>query len=436
MTALVGLGLNHKTAPVEVRERLSLAGERCSAALQELIGRPVLDEVVVLSTCNRTEVYAACQSARSGLQTLMEFLKARLGEMDHPLEPYLYRHEDLDLVQHLFRVVSGLDSMILGEAQILGQVKDALHSALNANTAGVYLGKLFRQAVEVGKRVRTETDIGQSAVSISYAAVELARKIFGELAGKSVLIIGAGETGELTARTLVAHGATAILVANRTHARAVELASRIGGQAFLFEQLPECLAQTDIVISSTGAPHAVVELDMVRAAMHRRRQRPLFLIDIAVPRDIDPRVNGLENVYLYDIDDLQMVVERNLAKRELEVERVERIIVEETESFSQWWAARQVVPVIRALKAYGDEIRDAELKRLFRRLSHLSNRDREMIRAAAGVIVNRLLHHPVVFLKSAAADEEGARPVHLDLLRNLFGLGAGESGPPAPGGRR
>lgn len=435
----MSFGLNHKTAPVEVREHLSLAGERCSVALQELINCPALDEVVVLSTCNRTEIYATCQSAASGSQALTEFLQARLGGSEYQLEPYLYRFEDLDLVQHLFRVVSGLDSMILGEAQILGQVKGALHTALNATTAGVYLGKLFRQAVEVGKRARTETDIGQSAVSISYAAVELARKIFGELGGKSVLIIGAGETGELTARTLVAHGATAILVANRTHPRAVELAERFGGQAFLFEQLPDCLAQTDIVISSTGAPHAVVDLEMVRAAMHRRRQKPLFFIDIAVPRDIDPRVNALENVYLYDIDDLQMVVERNLAKRELEVERVERIITEETHGFSQWWAARQVVPVIRALKAYGDEIRDAELERLFRRLPNLTARDREMIRAAAGVIVNRLLHHPVIFLKSAASEEDGSRPVHVDLLRNLFGLESREGAapaPPAPNGRR
>lgn len=415
------LGVNHKTAPVEVRERLSVSGERRLEVLQDLASRPVVDEVAVLSTCNRTEIYAMGPDAEAVEQELLSFMHAQLGQNDCVLEPYLYRRQDLEAVQHLFRVVSGLDSMILGEAQILGQVKEALHAALNANSVGVHLGKVFRQAVEVGKRVRTETGIGQNAVSVSYAAVELARHIFGELSGKSVLIIGAGETGELTARTLAAHGATAILVANRTFERAVELAAQFGGEAFSFEALPECLARTDIVISSTGAPHVILDYELVRQAMRRRHQRPLFLIDIAVPRDIDPRINTLDNVYLYDIDDLQNVVERNLAKREQEVARVENIIAEEIATFSRWWSARQMVPMIRALKTFGEEIQARELQRLFNRLPNLSEHERRLIRASARVIVNRLLHQPVVGLKEAS--EQGSHgSVYADVMGKLFGL--------------
>ncbi|HHW13874.1 MAG TPA: glutamyl-tRNA reductase, partial [Firmicutes bacterium] len=381
----------------------------------------------------RTELYATAPDAGGAEEELVAFLRNQLAP-GAALEPYLYRFVDLGAVEHLFRVVSGLDSMILGEAQILGQVKEALHAALNANSLGVYLGKVFRQAVEVGKRVRTETGIGQNAVSVSYAAVELARHIFGELSGKAVLIIGAGETGELTARTLAAHGATSILVANRTYERAVEVAERFNGEAFSFEHLPQCLERTDIVISSTGAPHVVLDVELVRQAMRRRRQRPLFLIDIAVPRDIDPQVNSLDNVYLYDIDDLQTVVERNLAKREQEIQRVERIIAEEAATFSRWWAERQVVPTIRALKAYGDEIRERELERLFHRLPDLTPRERAMIEASTRVIVNRLLHQPVVGLKQASC-EEARGSVYGDVLRKLFGLKLEESAataPPAP----
>lgn len=428
---LVVVGLNHKTAPVEVRERLSFSGERHSEALRGLAESQALDEVVVLSTCNRTEIYAAGAEQSAIEQELTSLFQAQLRPGDSPLVPHLYRCVDLEAVQHLFRVASGLDSMILGEAQILGQVKDALHAALNANSAGVHLSRVFRQAVEVGKRVRTETGIGQNAVSVSYAAVELARKIFGDLKGKAVLIVGAGETGELTARTLAAHGATAILVANRTYERAVELAERFGGEAFGFDSLGECLERTDIVISSTGAPHVVLEFELVRQAMRRRQHRPLFLIDIAVPRDIDPQVNSLDNVYLYDIDDLQTVVERNLAKREQEIERVERIIAEETAAFSRWWSARQMVPMIRALKAYGEEIQERELQRLFNRLPHLSERERELIRSSARVIVNRLLHQPVVGLKEVSEHEHHG-PVYADVLRRLFGLKSEEGAATAP----
>ncbi|MGE5508684.1 MAG: glutamyl-tRNA reductase [Chitinophagales bacterium] len=427
------LGLNHKTAPVEVRERLSFGGDRLHEVLGALIALPSLDETAVLSTCNRTELYVITGEVHAAEQDLAGFLMGKVGPSGPPVEPFLYRAVDLEAVQHLFRVASGLDSMILGEAQILGQVKDALHAALDANSLGVHLGKVFRQAVEVGKRIRTETGIGQNAASVSYAAVELARQIFGDLSGKAVLIVGAGETGELTARTLAAHGASAILVANRTHARAVELAEQFGGEAFSFENLPACLERTDIVISSTGAPHAVLDFEMVRQAMRRRHRRPLFLIDIAVPRDIDPRVNSLDGVYLYDIDDLKSVVERNLAKREQEVERVEHIIAEETTTFSQWWASRRMVPVIRALKAYGDEIRARELERLFRRLPHLSARDRELIEASTRLIVNRLLHQPVVGLKAESGGTHDS--VYADVLRKLFGLKLEEGGTAAPAPR-
>jgi glutamyl-tRNA reductase len=292
------------------------------------------------------------------------------------------------------------------------------------------LTRLFRHAIEVGKRVRTETEIGGSAVSVSYAAVELARKIFGELQGRSVLIIGAGEMGELTVKTLAAHGVNTIMVANRTMQRAVELAERFSGSAVSFDELKETLTRVDIVISSTGAPHVVLPIEMARDVMRVRRNRPLFLIDIAVPRDIDPHIHQLDNVYLYNIDDLRMVVEKNLSKREQQIERAEMIIAEEITAFSNWWASRQVVPVIRALKTYGEEIQSKELERLYNRLPDLSPRERELIAGMAKVIVNRLLHQPVVFLKTVASEDERESAIYVNVLRNLFGLqGEGDSGP-------
>ncbi|MBO8127379.1 MAG: glutamyl-tRNA reductase [Firmicutes bacterium] len=419
---LVGVGLNHKTAPVEIREQLAFSGEKLHQGLKSLLAKETLSEAVILSTCNRTEVYAVCESsAVRGLSEIKEFL-AETSEAKVDLDRHIYNLVDLEVVQHLFRVVSSLDSMILGEAQILGQVKNALHQALEYNSISAHLAKLFRQAIEVGKRIRTETEIGESAVSISYAAVELARKIFGEIKGRTVLVIGAGEMSELTVKTLAAHGVDSVLVANRTRSRAEELAKRFKGRAVDYDALTENMAKADIIISSTGAPHTVIKRDMVKQAMRLRRNRPLFMIDIAVPRDIEESIHNLSNVYLYNIDDLENVVEANLAKREQQVEKAEAIINEEIEKFSKWWSSRQVVPVIKALRSYGHSIRIQELERLFNRLPELSEKEKECITSATNLIVNKILHQPVVSLKEEASRSREKGILYTALLERLFNL--------------
>lgn len=418
----LAVGLNHKTAPVEVREKLAFSGEKLASALNRILDLEQLTEAVILSTCNRTEVYVLCQGpAQEGLAQLKQFLQSFV-DANIQVDKYLYTLIDLEVVHHLFRVVSSLDSMILGEAQILGQVKTAFHFALEHNTISTHLTKLFRQAIEVGKRIRTETEIGESAVSISYAAVELARKIFGELTGRTVLIIGAGEMSELAVKTLAAHGVSSVLVANRTFRRAQELAQAFNGRAVDYERLTENLALADIIISSTGAPHAVLTQDMVKKAMQLRRNRPLFLIDIAVPRDIEESIHHLDNVYLYNIDDLQNVVEANLAKREAQVGKAEIIIAEEVERFGQWWSARQMVPVIKALKSYGHNIKEQELARLFNKLPNLSERERECIASATNLMINKLLHSPVVSLKQLACDNRHDGQFYASLIERLFNL--------------
>ncbi len=417
---IVTVGLNHKTAPVEVREKLSFAGTRRELVLQRLNALPHLQEAAILSTCNRTEIYAATEDLTGARQSIAGFLNEVQQGVETQLERYLYNFYDLEAVQHLFVVASGLDSMILGEPQILGQVKEALAVAQDKKTVSAYLSKLFQHSVEAGKRVRTETEIGQNAVSISYAAVELARKIFGALEGKVVLIVGAGKMSELTVKNLQEHGASAILVTNRTYERACQLARDFGGEPVAFEALGESLRKADIVISSTGAPHLVIHHDMVQEVMRARRNRSLFLVDIAVPRDIDPRVNQMDNVYLYNIDDLHSVVENNLQKREQQVKRAELIISEELMNFSNWWSSRQVVPLIRALRDRGDGIRQQELEKLFSRLPDLDEKGKNQVAAMAQAIVNKFLHDPVVFLKQAAND--GQRAKYLEVMPELFGL--------------
>ncbi len=301
---IVVAGLSHKTAPVEVREKLSFGENRLEEALHHLVAHEHLSEAVIISTCNRTEVYL------------------------------------------VYRVVSSLDSMVVGEAQILGQVKSAYSHAFEAGVTNVVLNRLFRQALSVGKKVRTETEIGESAVSISYAAVELAKKVFEDLEGRVVMVIGAGEMSELTAMHLVESGASSVLVSNRTFERAVEIAKRFGGKAVKFDAMLNHMVDADIVISSTGAPHFVLKREDVALIMHRRRGKPIFFIDIAVPRDIDPEVNKLDNAYLYDIDDLQAVVNTNIAERDREGQRAELIIDKEVEDFAAWLNSLEVVPTI------------------------------------------------------------------------------------------
>lgn len=415
---LVLVGLSHKTAPVEIREKLTFPADRQADALTLLTSSDEVNEAVIVSTCNRTEVYAVAASSDGGTGAVIDFL-ADYHELDrHELTRSLYLVTGDAVVRHLFRVVASLDSMVIGEAQILGQVKDAYDHALNAGVTDRAFNKLFRQSFEVGKRVRTETAIGEAAVSISYAAVELAKKVFDSLEGRTILILGAGKMSELTARHLVCNGVTRVLVANRTFARAEELAARFSGTPVEYESLYDHIAEADIVISSTAATEYVItKRELARVA--RSRNRPLFLIDIAVPRDIDPGANDLGGVFLYDIDDLNGVVESNLEERMVEARKAEGIIDEEIAAFFAWLESMEVVPTVAAIRAKAEAIRMMELEKAFKRLD-LSDKDRQTVEALTCAIVNKMLHGPTARLKKAANGKDGY--VYMDVARELYGL--------------
>lgn len=415
---IVVVGVNHKAAPVAVREHLAFTPALMEAALMGL--REKTAEGVVLSTCNRTEIYAVVPSAETGSSEIVAFLAAFHGLAAERFAPYLYSLGGRDAVRHLFAVASGLDSMILGEPQILGQVRRAYEVAAASGNVGPLLSWVFLRALKAGKRIRTETGISRNAVSVSHAAVELAKGVLGTLADRSVLLIGAGEMGELAARNLMDNGASRLVVTNRTYHRAAELAARFGGAAAEFDQLPELLSEADIVITGTGAPGFILTAPTVRDAMSCRRGRPLFLIDIAVPRDVDPEVKGLDNLFLHDIDDLQAVCAANLEERQREAARAGEILDAELEVFGTWWSSLQVVPTIRALRDRAEEIRQAELQKALGRLGELSERQRSTLDALTTGIVNKILHQPTVRLKSCCGGHHGAS--YALTLRELFGL--------------
>ncbi|MBX6423687.1 glutamyl-tRNA reductase [Thermosulfurimonas sp. F29] len=394
------VGLNHRTAPVEVRERFALdkKGGSPLEILRENL--PGANEVFFLSTCNRVEFLLISEDPEGVLENLKAILSRETGLSREEFEPHLYVMRNMEAVRHLFRVASGLDSLVLGEPQILGQVKEAYREAAARRTTGPILNRLLHRTFSVAKRVRTETGIGSYAVSVSYAAVELAKKIFGSLKGKTALLVGAGEMAELAAQHLLGAGVERMLVANRTLARAVELAERFRGEAYSLEELTECLLATDIVISSTGAPGYVITRDMVKPLLRKRRLRPLFFIDIAVPRDVEPAVNDLENVYVFDIDDLKQVVEENLGRRRKEALRAERIIEEEVLKFERWWRELAVYPTIKALREKAEAIRRRELARTLPRLRDLSPEEREALEVMTEAIVQKLLHAPITYLKA------------------------------------
>lgn len=426
---LVLVGLSHKTAPVAIREKLTFPANVQEDALNHLGREEGIREAVIVSTCNRTEVYAVASSEDGGTETVVSFL-ARYHDLDaEELKRYLYVITGEKVVRHLFRVVASLDSMVVGEAQILGQVKEAYDHAFNADSTSRVFNKLFRQSFEVGKRVRTETAIGESAVSISYAAVELAKKVFGTLEGRSILIVGAGKMSELTAKHLVSNGIARVLVVNRTFERAQEMAEKFSGAAVPYDQLYESMRTSDIVISSTAATEYVItKRDL--APVTRSRTSPLFLIDIAVPRDIDPDVNDLGGVFLYDIDDLSGVVESNLEERMAEARRAEGIIEEEIAAFFGWVESMEVVPTVAAIRAKAEVIRAMELEKALKRLD-LSEKDRKTIDALTCAIVNKMLHGPTARLKKAAAGKDGYE--YMEVARALYGLEDSEdkSGPGA-----
>ncbi len=417
---LVVIGLNHETAPLEIRERLAFQEHDLKDALWQARSLFSVKENMILSTCNRVEIYAATHEKGKAGPELKCFLSSYHGLPLNQFEGSLYCLDEEEGVRHIFRVASSLDSMVKGEPQILGQIKAAYILATESKTAGPLLNKLLHRAFHVAKRVRTETKISNSAVSVSFVAVELAKKIFGSLEGKTVLLIGAGEMCELAARHLVSGGIEKVLVTNRTYGRAVALAQEFRGEPIPFEQISQGLKRADIVISSTGASQYLLRHDQVAQILRDRKQKPIFLIDIAVPRDIEPTVNDIENAYLYNMDDLQKVVDRNIKNREKEAERAEAIVSQEVVKFLQWHRSLEVTPTIIALRARFEKIRKRELDKTFSLYPHFSDRERQSLEVLTSAIINKILHEPVTLLKQRGQD--GVSDLYVDALQNLFKL--------------
>lgn len=417
--AMVVVGLNHKTAPVAVREQLAIAEPELAEPLADF-RHPALHEVVILSTCNRVEIYMETRDTAAAVAACTDFLSNYRRIEAAAFEPHLVYRYDAEAVRHLFRVAASLDSLVVGEPQILGQVKAAYMAAQQAGRTGLIFNHLFDRALGVGKAVRHETGINDHAVSVSYAAVELAKKIFESLQQRTAMVLGAGETSELAARHLVRQGVTSMFVANRTHDRAVRLAQALQAKAIHWESLEEHLVHADIVVSSTAAPEPIVDKAMVQRVMRARRGQSMFFIDIAVPRDIDPEVNHVENVFLYDIDDLEHVIAANRREREREALVAEEIVWREVRQFEQWLEARDAVPTIVALRRQADRIRQEELEKALAKLGPLDKKQRQAIEALTSGIVNKLLHGPTINLKRST--EQGRLRDYVQLVRHLFNL--------------
>ncbi len=422
--SLLIVGVNHKVAPVEIREKLA-HNAGCENPVVTIKTLPGCRECCFLGTCNRVEVICASHAPEDTARLIRQHLFSGAGLSEAEIERYSYLHIGREAVNHLFRVAASLDSMIVGEPQILGQLKKAYRAAAELKTVGPVLNKFINKSFSVAKRVRTETNIGGSAVSISYAAVQLAKKIFGSLNDKRVMLVGAGEMAELAAEHLIAQGIAGVVVANRTLERAITLAQRFNGTAVSLEGLSGELENVDILISSTGATGLVLMRDDVKPIMRQRMNRPLFLIDIAVPRDLDPKLNDLDNVYLYDIDNLKDVVEVNKSERQKEADSASRIVDEETAKFQLWLEGMGVTPTIVALRNKADTLRQAELEKTLSQLKELSPKQVKAIEVLAASLINKMLHHPIVFLKAkGGADEQAER---LDSIRQIYGLDPEES---------
>ena len=423
------IGVNHKTAPIELRERIAISREDLPETTRALAALPGVSECMIVSTCNRVEVLAAVESLDTDLAG---FLYRYFGLDAALLGPHLYQHHGQDAVRHLFRVAASLDSMVVGEPQILGQVKEAFATARASGTVGGELEHLLQSAFAAAKRVRSETEIGSNSVSIASVAVELARKIFGSLNGRTVFLVGAGKMSELAARHLVQQGAGAILVTNRTQERARQLAEPFNGRVIPFDQLHEAAVQADIVISSTGAPHPIFRREHGQAFMHRRRNRPMFFIDIAVPRDVDPEVNKLDGIFVYDIDDLQQVAAAHMAERSREAGDAEALIAAEVERFHQRRRTVNVAPAIVALQRQAEEIRQGELRRAQARLGSLTAEQVAAVEALTRGLVNKFLHPPMQALKQAARESDPTRLEALCETWSLPGANGLEEAPKQP----
>jgi glutamyl-tRNA reductase len=417
---IVVLGLSHKTTPIEIRERLHVSESELPEALERLGACDHLLERMMLSTCNRVETYVVADDVEGARRSVVEFLAERHTLPREAFEPSLYLLTGDQAIRHVFRVASSLDAMVVGEAQILGQVKAAYGIALGQDATGVILNNLMESAFHVAKRVRTETGIGASAVSIPTAAIELAKKIFGDLKGRAVMLIGAGKMSELSAKHLLADGVGAVIVANRNFDRAVELAERFKGRPVRYDSAKADMVLADIIISSTGAPHQILTKGDLAEIIVQRRNRPIFLIDIAVPRDIDPAANEIDNVYLYDIDDLQGVVQANLRERLREAERAEALIDREVSKFTRWLGGLTAVPTIVAMRKKVESIREEELRRALARLPDLTAEERQAVSSLTSAILNKILHDPMTELRRQSALEDGH--LYVNVLRRLFAI--------------
>ena len=423
MSGLLALGVSHRTAPLELRERLALTEGRAAGVLNGLASEEQISEAAAISTCNRTELYLIATDTVEAENAALGVLSREAGIRPTELLGPLYSLRGPDAAHHLFRVTAGLDSMILGEAEIQGQVKRAYEMAMVEGATGPILNRLFRGALAAGKRARSETAVGEKGVSIPSVAVELAQRSLGDLASRRVLLVGAGETSELTARALAARGAEAIFIANRRHNRAIGLAERFGGRAVRIDELPAQLDHADIVVSTTNSPHHLIERAELEQVMRTREDRPLLLIDLAVPRDIDPETRELPGVSLHDVDDVQAIVERNASGRESEARRAEGILDSELGRFERWLGSQEVLPTIAALRERAEAIVEQVLAENDPRWESLSEADRERLGLMARAITGRLLHEPTVRIRGLADRDDSYFQV--SVLRELFGLDAG-----------
>lgn len=413
-------GVNHRTTPVEIREKFCFSESSLEKTYHEAIDIPGIEGLVILSTCNRTEIYATTRDIETGQEALRAFLRDYSGLDEASLNHYLYQSNCFNAIEHLFRVTAGLDSMIIGETQILGQVKDAYMNAWEHNSSDIVLNHLFQKALFVGKKVRSETAIDQHPVSVSYASVELARSVLGNLEGMNVLVVGAGEAGELATRYLLSNGIKSVAVSNRSFKKSAALASEFGGRAVRMEALADELLKADIVISCTSAAHYVIHTQNCSEALKARKGRKILFIDIAVPRDVDPCLTEIEGVHIYDIDRLQDALDASYEERKIAARKAELIIENELTEFNKWLGTLYIVPILSRLKTFGESVKQNELKRAFNRLGKVSEREQRVISEMSTAIVNQLLRNPVENLKEMA--DSGQGHLYAELTKKLFGL--------------
>jgi glutamyl-tRNA reductase len=415
-------GLNHSTADVEVREKVAFNGSRLEEGLRRFRELPEIEEAMILSTCNRVELYAHVKDTLKASESIKTFLSEFHNVNRASLDKALYIYDDINAIRHIFRVASSLDSMVIGEPQILGQLKEAFETALEKKTTGILLNRLMKKAISVAKRVRSETRIAENAVSISFAAVELAKKIFADLSGKVFMLLGAGEMAELAARHIMTNGVKEVIVANRSYERACDLSKEFNGRPVRLDDFLREMVHADIVICSTGAPHYILLRDQMQKVMKERKQRPVFLIDISVPRNIDPKINDLDNVYLYNIDDLQGIVDANMFERKKEAEKAEKIIEEEIEPFLKWLSSLDSVPTIVALREKAEEIRKEEFEKLMNRFPEMEDKQKKAIEYMASAIINKLIHPPTKALKEEPEDKD----LLIAIIKKLYGINGEE----------